>query len=130
MANKYSRFQLQPYVTPFVNDQSVQINQILRKRYEDNMAANDLFSLRVRGESMTGVGILPNDFVIVRRQPTASNGDIVVALVENDATVKTFWAHGRRVELRPANSAFVPIELDIDVVVILGKVIEVRRNLL
>ena len=94
------------------------------------MAANDLFSLRVRGESMTGVGILPNDFVIVRRQPTASNGDIVVALVENDATVKTFWAHGRRVELRPANSEFSPIKLDIDVVVILGKVIEVRRNLL
>ena len=92
-------------------------------------AAGDLFALRVRGESMTGVGILPGDLVIVRRQPSAENGDIVVALVENDATVKTFRPRGRRVELRSENPAFHPIMLDAEAITILGKVIEVRRIL-
>ena len=91
--------------------------------------AGDLFALRVRGESMTGVGIMPGDLVIVRRQPAVANGDIVVALVENDATVKTFRARGRRVELRPENPAFDPIVFDAEHVAILGKVIEVRRIL-
>jgi len=91
--------------------------------------ASELFALRVRGESMTGVGILPGDVVIVRKQPTAKSGEIVVALIENEATVKTFKPHGRRVELRPENPAFDPIVLDADTVVILGRVIEVRRTL-
>ena len=91
--------------------------------------AGDLFALRVRGESMTGVGILPGDLVIVRRQPTARNGDLVVARVGDEATVKTFRSRGRRVELRPENPAFAPIVLDAGAVAILGKVIEVRRIL-
>ena len=91
--------------------------------------AGDLFALRVRGESMIGAGILPGDLVIVRRQPSAENGDIVVARVEDDATVKTFRSHGRRVELRPENPAFDPIVFDVEAVAILGKVIEVRRIL-
>ena len=92
-------------------------------------AAGDLFALRVRGESMTGAGILPGDLVIVRRQPAAANGDVVVARVGDDATVKTFRSRGRRVELCPENPAFEPIVLDAGAVVILGKVIEVRRIL-
>ena len=92
-------------------------------------AAGDLFALRVRGESMTGAGILPGDLVIVRRQPTAANGDVVVARVGDEATVKTFSTRGRRVELRPENPAFEPIVLDAGEVAILGKVIEVRRIL-
>ncbi len=92
-------------------------------------AAGDLFALRVRGESMTGAGILPGDLVIVRRQPTAANGDVVVARVGDEATVKTFRTRGRRVELHPENPAFEPIVLDAGEVVILGKVIEVRRIL-
>ena len=91
--------------------------------------AGELFALRVRGESMTGAGILPGDLVIVRRQPSAANGDVVVARVGDEATVKTFMSHGRRVELRPENPAFEPIVLDAGAVVILGKVIEVRRIL-
>ena len=89
----------------------------------------DLFALRVRGESMIGAGILSGDLVIVRRQPSADNGDIVVALVENEATVKTFRSRGRRVELCSENPAFQSIVLDADAVTILGKVIEVRRIL-
>jgi repressor LexA len=92
-------------------------------------AAGDLFALRVRGESMTGAGILSGDLVIVRRQPTAANGDVVVARVGDEATVKTFRSRGRQVELCPENPAFEPIMLDAGAVVILGKVIEVRRIL-
>ena len=92
-------------------------------------AADELFALRVRGESMTGVGILPGDIVIVRRQPTAAPSDIVVARVDGDATVKTFRPRGRYVELRPENPAFEPIVLDAGAVVVLGRVIEVRRIL-
>ncbi|MGB0579526.1 MAG: transcriptional repressor LexA, partial [Limisphaerales bacterium] len=65
--------------------------------------SEDLFGLRVRGESMIGVGILPDDIVLVRSQPTADTGDIVVALVEDEATVKTLRVRRRRVELHPEN---------------------------
>ena len=95
----------------------------------DARVSDDLFALRVRGESMTGAGILPGDLVVVRRQPTAKNGDIVVALVESEATVKTFKSRGRRVELCPENPVFDAIVLDANEVTILGKVIEVRRTL-
>lgn len=91
--------------------------------------SGDLFALRVHGESMTGVGIMPGDLVIVRRQPTAASGDIVVARVGDEATVKTFRPRGRLTELRPENPAFEPIVLDAAAVVVLGKVIEVQRVL-
>ena len=107
--------------------QDVDPDGYLQVRTKD--AASELFALRVRGESMTGVGILPGDVVIVRRQPIAKSGEIVVALVENDATVKTFKPRGQRVELRPENPAFESIVLEAGAVVILGKVIEVRRTL-
>ena len=89
----------------------------------------ELFALRVRGESMTGAGILSGDLVIVRRQPVAKSGEIVVALVEQEATVKTLRLRSRRVELCPENPAFDPISLEAGKVTILGKVIEVRRIL-
>jgi repressor LexA len=90
---------------------------------------DDLFALRVRGESMTGAGILPGDLVIARRQPDADHGDIVVALIDDEATVKTLWKRGRRVELRPANPAFEPVVPDPSALRLLGRVIEVRRRL-
>jgi repressor LexA len=89
----------------------------------------DLFALRVRGESMIGVGILPDDIVVVRSQPTAESGDVVVALVEDEATVKTLRIRRRRLELHPENPAFDPILPDRGACTILGKVIEVRRHL-
>ncbi|MCP4603433.1 MAG: repressor LexA [Proteobacteria bacterium] len=88
-----------------------------------------LFALRVRGESMTGAGILPGDLVIVRSQPTADSGDIVVALVEDEATVKRLRRKGDRIELHPENSRFEPIVPNPDSLALLGKVIEVRRYL-
>jgi repressor LexA len=86
-----------------------------------------LFALRIKGESMTGAGIMPGDIVIVRSQPTANNGDIVVALSGEEATVKRLRIAGGQIELHPENPEFEPLILAPDECVILGKVIEVRR---
>jgi repressor LexA len=92
-------------------------------------ASDQLFALRIRGESMRNAGILPGDVVIVRQQPRAESGEIVVALVEDEATVKRLrWRTGR-LELQAENPAFSSIMPDPEAVRILGKVIEVRRYL-
>jgi repressor LexA len=90
------------------------------------------FLLRVRGDSMVNAGILEGDIVVVRRQPDARNGDIVVALAGGDeaadeATVKRFFVDEGRVRLQPENDALEPIFADH--VQILGKVIGVFRSL-
>ena len=92
-------------------------------------APDKLFALRVRGKSMIGAGILPGDLVVVRRQQTADSGDLVVALVEDEATVKRLRRRGRRVELHPENPDFDVIVPDPEELKILGVVIEVRRHL-
>jgi len=88
-----------------------------------------LFALTVRGRSMIGAGILPGDVVIVRRQESADNGDVVVALVGDEATVKRLRLRRGRVELHPANPRFKPILPDPEALRILGRVIELRRYL-
>jgi len=89
-----------------------------------------LFALTVRGESMTGAGILPGDVVVVRRQERATSGAIVVALVEGEATVKRLRLRRGRVELHAENPAFEPImPAKGSDVRILGQVVEVRRRL-
>jgi repressor LexA len=90
-------------------------------------AGAELFALTVRGASMIGAGILPGDLVVVRRQPTAESGEVVVALVEDETTVKRLRLRRRRVELHPENPEFKPIIPDPKAVRILGKVVEVRR---
>ena len=90
---------------------------------------DDLFALRVRGESMRDAGILPGDIVIVRKQPAAAPGDIVVALVDDEATVKTLRFGAGTIELHPANPRFEKIVVEPEALVLLGKVIEVRRLL-
>ncbi len=91
--------------------------------------SEQLFALRVRGESMTGIGILPDDIVIVRSQPSAETGDVVVALVGDEATVKTLRKERGKIVLQPENPSFEPVVLNPDECTILGKVIEVRRYL-
>ncbi|HXV74675.1 MAG TPA: transcriptional repressor LexA [Candidatus Polarisedimenticolaceae bacterium] len=92
-------------------------------------APGELFALRVRGESMKDAGILPDDVVVVRRQKTARSGEIVVALIGDEATVKRLHIRGRRVELRPENPRFEPIVPRSGEMTLLGRVIEVRRSL-
>ena len=71
---------------------------------------DEYFALRVRGESMLGVGIYPDDLVIVHRQEDAVNGEIVVALFEDEATVKTLSRKDGKVWLLPANPDYSPID--------------------
>ncbi len=97
---------------------------------EDFTGTGQLFMLRVRGESMIGAGVLDGDYVVVRRQPTAEQGDMVVAGIPGgEATVKTFRRRGRQVVLVASNPAFADIELPEQDVVIYGKVVTVLRRL-
>jgi repressor LexA len=92
--------------------------------------AGELFMLEVRGDSMVDAGILDGDYVVVRRQPGAEAGDVVVAgLPGDEATVKYFHRQHDKVRLVPANSAFDPIELPAGDVTIYGKVVTVLRRL-
>jgi repressor LexA len=84
------------------------------------------YILRISGESMRDAGILEGDFVVVHRQDTAANGDIVVALLGEEATVKRFFKEKDHVRLQPANAAMEPI-LSTDVRV-LGRVVGVFRK--
>jgi len=89
----------------------------------------ELFALQVRGDSMSQAGILHGDVVIVKKQPSAENGEIVVALVGEEATVKRLRVIAGRIELHPDNPSFAPIVPDPSSLSILGRVIEVRRQL-
>jgi repressor LexA len=70
--------------------------------------AGEIFALRVKGESMIDDGILSGDLVVVRKQPTAQNGQTVIALVNGDATIKVYFKRAGHIELRPANVAMKP----------------------
>lgn len=84
------------------------------------------FALRVRGDSMVNAGILPEDIVIVRPQDTADHGQIVVALLEEEATVKRLYRKDGKVLLLPENPAYAPIEAE--EIRILGRVKGVVRS--
>lgn len=86
---------------------------------------SQIFMLEVKGESMVNAGILDGDYVVVEQRPDASNGDMVVALIEDGATVKTFYKEDGHIRLQPENDFMEPFILpDVE---ILGKVIAVMR---
>ncbi len=87
----------------------------------------DVFMLKVKGDSMIEVGIFDGDFIIVKQQQTANNGEIVVALLDDSATVKRFYKENGHFRLQPENSSLDPIITD--TVSVLGKVIGVYRVL-
>ena len=90
---------------------------------------NDCFGLKVRGDSMINAGILENDLVIVSPQKNASNGDIIVALLQDEATMKRFIAKDNKIYLMPENEKYNPIEIaDREDFSIIGKVIGVFRT--
>ncbi len=94
--------------------------------FDTGSRGGEFFALRVRGESMLGVGILPDDLVVVHRQQTANNGEIVVALIGDEATVKTFKKQNGEIWLLPANPDYQPI--DGRECEVLGKVVAVVRQ--
>jgi repressor LexA len=115
---------------PLLADQNVdayiQVPEPLSK------GGDEEFLLKVRGDSMQDAGILDGDFVVVKRQQDARNGDIVVALAGDDettdeATVKRFFREGGRIRLQPENESYAPIYAEY--VDVLGKVIGVFRTL-
>jgi repressor LexA len=94
-------------------------------RPSSHLTSNDLFALRIQGESMIEAGIMDGDIIIVEKRTTAEDGDIIVALVEDDATVKTFWHDGDRFRLQPENSSMEPIYCK--ELLVLGKVVASMR---
>jgi repressor LexA len=92
------------------------------------IGAGDHFVLRVKGDSMRDDGILDGDYVIVRKQPKAKNGETVVALVDNEATVKKYYRKRKHVELRPAHEDMKPIIVKGGDFRIAGKVVGVLRH--
>ncbi len=94
--------------------------------FDGNRTEGEYFALRVRGESMQNAGILSGDLVVVHRQQTANHGEIVVALLDDEATVKRLSCQNDTVWLLPENDAYQPI--DGTNATILGKVTTVIRN--
>jgi repressor LexA len=126
-------------VLPLVGQVAAGGPLLAEQNVEDHLAvpeplssgSGEEFLLRIRGESMIEAGIMPDDYIVVRRQQTAKNGDIVVALAGDDeatdeATVKRFFRDGSQIRLQPENQAMEP--LFPDHVQILGKVTGVFRN--
>ncbi len=91
----------------------------------------DCFYLRVAGDSMIEAGILDGDLALVRSQSTAENGEIVVALVEGEATLKRFYLEGGQIRLQPANAALQPMVVEGDRMAgisIIGKLLKIVRD--
>ena len=93
----------------------------------DFVGNSETFMLRVRGDSMIDAGILDGDLVLVKKQNNAENGDIVVALIEDEATVKKFYKEKNYIRLQPQNQFMQPIL--VPTCTILGKVAGVFRKL-
>ena len=94
--------------------------------FDSLFTRDELFCLRVQGESMIDVGILDGDIIVVRQQETAENGEIIVAMIEDEATVKRYSRRNGQVWLLPENEAYSPI--DGHDAQILGKVAAVIRR--
>jgi repressor LexA len=118
---------------PLVGRVAAGIPLLAQENIEDSfalpaeIAGESAFMLKVKGESMIEAGILNGDYLIVRQQPVADNGDIIVALVDDEATVKRFYKQGDRIILKPENKSMESII--ISNVTILGKVIGLIRKL-
>jgi len=97
---------------------------------EDFTGTGTLFMLQVRGDSMVEAGIVDGDYVVVRQQPTAESGEVVVAgITDGEATVKYFSLDGETVVLTPANERMEPMRFDPSEVQIYGRVVTVLRKL-
>ena len=107
---------------PILAQESIEDYVSFDSPHEDN---SGLFALRVKGESMINAGILDGDILIVRQTPVAQDGEIVVALIEDEATVKRLYHTDGHIELRAENPLFAPIVAD--TVSLLGKVIATIR---
>ena len=93
-----------------------------------DMGSGKLYALRVKGDSMTGAGILDGDRVIVKQQGTAENGEIICALIEGEATLKRFYKKGGVITLKAENDKYAPIMLSQGEFRIVGKIVGLLRK--
>jgi len=122
---------------PLVGDVAAGTDVLAEEQIEETLPIpadfagdGDLFMLRVRGDSMIEAGILDGDYVVAKVQPTASNGDVVIAGIPGEeATVKTYTRSKDKVVLVPANSSLEPMEYDDHDVQIYGRVVTIMRRL-
>jgi len=108
---------------PILATQNIEDYLVLPK---DMLGRDELFCLRVQGDSMIDVGIFDGDVIVVRQQNNAENGEIVVAMIEDEATVKRIYFEKKRVRLQPENSTMAPIYAPS--VQVLGKVVALFRQ--
>lgn len=94
-------------------------------RPNSNVTSNDMFALRIQGDSMIEAGILDGDLIVVEKRTTAEDGDIIVALVDDEATVKTFYREADCFRLQPENRTMEPIY--VRELLVLGKVVASMR---
>lgn len=113
---------------PLWADQNIEGNFYIDKSFA---TGEHIFALKVDGQSMRDAGILDGDFVLVRRQQMAQSGDIVVAQIDNEATVKRFFPEKNRIRLQPENPEFGPliVEKNTPGFMIAGKVIGLMRKM-
>lgn len=117
---------------PILAEENVIDRVVVDRYFLGAVRAKDVFGLVVRGQSMIDDGIFDGDYIFVRKQSTAESGEIVVVLIEGEATCKRFFPEGDRVRLQPANSAMEPIYVrrsEFRSVDILGKVVGVYRRM-
>lgn len=114
---------------PILAEENIEATYSLPAEFIGTRSGDDIFMLTISGDSMIKAGILDHDIVLVRRQQTADNGDIVVALLleDNQATVKRFFREPNRIKLQPENDSMQPIYTDN--MAVLGKVVGVFRFL-
>ena len=109
--------------TPILAEENIEETMTLP---EEMVGSGELFILRVRGESMIQAGIMNDDYIVVHRQMNANNGEIVVAMIDDEATVKRFYKEKGHIRLQPENDTMEPII--VPEVTILGKVVSLIRK--
>jgi repressor LexA len=124
---------MQPAGLPLVGQVAAGEPILAEENIEDYLEVPDViggetgdYILRVKGDSMIGAGILEDDFVVVRQTKVADDGEIVVAMIDGEATVKSFYKEKDKVRLEPANKAYKPIRTA--EVELLGRVVGVFRS--
>ena len=116
---------------PILAEENVIDRVVVDRHFLGAVKQREVFGLVVRGESMIEDGIFDGDYIFVRKQSTAETGEIVVVMVDGEATCKRFFPEGDRVRLQPANESMSPIYVDrseFRAVDILGKVVGVYRR--
>jgi repressor LexA len=117
---------------PILAEENITDRVVVDRQFLGAVKQEEVFGLVVKGESMIEDGIFDGDYIFVRKQSTASAGEIVVVMIDGEATCKRFFHEGHRVRLQPANAAMAPIYVgrdefrDVD---ILGKVVGVYRRI-